>query len=401
MAEEITHIVYESSGRIGMKKNEVLNVFQDRKTHNLSTPIDVTLYCHDKRHDHNDDEEFSETAEMRTAMLENIVHINRFGIFNYCKKRNENLSWFNYLLQFIQTDHGGTKYDVEYHHPLSGLHGSVNHLSLEHAIKLSDALLLNMNDHDNDNSHIEKFSLAYNFCNVEAFQTIFNAVLETGVPYIKLRPKFLESRDGGNTNNNNINFTGLSTNMSVKQLDFNGFGMLQQNWRNLFISIKGNTGLEKLHIDCRSHRSSLNNAETVACFKEMLRKNITLIDVEALFDDDNEQIGINNVITIKTKFNRKWNQYLMKRKEEEEKNASTITIPSPPPPAHLAAAAERKRRFKMGCLFHAFRNKQVMRDTVLFHFLSESPDLLIDNEVQQNRVFRNRKRPRRTCGRYE
>merc|ERR1712238_278411 len=106
---------------------------------------------------------------------------------------------------------------------------------------------------------------------------------------------------------------------------------------------------------------------------------ITLTDVEANFDDDGEQIGINNVITIETKFNSKWNQYLMKRKEEEEKDASAIT--TPPLPAHLAAAAEKKRRFKMGCMYDTFQNKSVMRDTILFHILSESPVLLINDEV--------------------
>ena len=242
--------------------------------------------------------------------------------------------------------------------------GYENDLSLEHAIKLSDALRLN--NIDNGNSQIERFSLADNFYNVESFQIIWNTILVTSVPCIELSPTFLENRvlenrdDGGdnnnnnNINNNNINFTGLSTNTSMTRLTFFGFGMSLQNWRNLFISMKGNTGLERLYIGNRTYRSQLHNTEIVACFEEMLRKNITLIDVDALFDnDDNEPICINmnTVITIETKLNRKWNQYLMKRKEEEEKTASTIATPPPPPPpppTHLvAAAAERKRRCKM------------------------------------------------------
>eukprot|EP00751_Fragilariopsis_kerguelensis_P013018 CAMPEP_0170758842 /NCGR_PEP_ID=MMETSP0733-20121128/566_1 /TAXON_ID=186038 /ORGANISM="Fragilariopsis kerguelensis, Strain L26-C5" /LENGTH=398 /DNA_ID=CAMNT_0011098211 /DNA_START=66 /DNA_END=1262 /DNA_ORIENTATION=- len=398
MAEELTRILYDSSGINGMKKNEVLNVFQYRKTYNLTTPIALTLHCSDKRRGHDEDEEFSETAEMRSEILENMVHINHFAIFNFCTERNEHAAWFNYVHQILQIDHGGTKYVVQIYDHSSG--DLVNYLSLEHATRLSNAIRLN------NNGHIQSFTLNSLFMNTAAFQTIWNALLETGVPQVILSPQFLENknRDGSkivNTNNNNINinFTGLSTNMSLKRLDFHqnfyaidGNGLSQHNWRNLFFSIQGNTGLEKLKISFGSHMTVLKNTELLPCFTEMLQKNSTLIDVEAngIYDNDLKN-EFTNVITIETKCNRKWNQYLMKRQEEEEGKASAITTPPPPLPAHLVTAAERKRRFKMGCLLVAFRNKAVMRDTILFHFLSETPDLWIDNNLQQNatQVFRN------------
>ena len=231
--------------------------------------------------------------------------------------------------------------------------------------------------------------------NTAAFQTIWNALLETSVPHVNLTPNFCRSHE--NTKNNNITFTGLSTNMSMKKLDFNGgHAMSQQNWRNLFLSIQGNKGLEELALISSSHtRGSRKNTEILSYFTEMLRKNNTLIDVQAdsiidnaygIYDNDARN-QLKNVITIETKLNRKWNQYLVKRTEEEEKeeeNASSL-------PAHVVAAAERKRRYKMGALLHAFEKKRMLRDTILFHLLSDTPDLWIDDEVQQNfnYVFRN------------
>eukprot|EP00751_Fragilariopsis_kerguelensis_P016689 CAMPEP_0170844820 /NCGR_PEP_ID=MMETSP0734-20130129/7149_1 /TAXON_ID=186038 /ORGANISM="Fragilariopsis kerguelensis, Strain L26-C5" /LENGTH=45 /DNA_ID= /DNA_START= /DNA_END= /DNA_ORIENTATION= len=44
-----------------------------------------------------------------------------------------------------------------------------------------------------------------------------------------------------------------------------------------------------------------------------------MIDVETSQINDNDvQNEYNNVTTIETQFNRKWNQYLLKRQEEEE-----------------------------------------------------------------------------------
>lgn len=156
--------------------------------------------------------------------------------------------------------------------------------------------------------------------NTEGFQTIWNAILATGVPHVKLIPEFSEDKEdhsNDNTNNNTINFTGLSTNMSLKRLDIKGICMSQHSWRNMFLSIQGNTGLEKLKIHLGYHRNILNNTEIVPYFTEMLQKNNTLIDVQAnAINDHHVQNEFHNVITIKTKLNRKWNQYLMKRNEE-------------------------------------------------------------------------------------
>ena len=74
---------------------------------------------------------------MRSRILENITHINHFTMYNFGRKRNEVVAWFNYLLLFLQTDHGGTKYFVQY---CNRVGDRANYLSLEHTIKLSNAI---------------------------------------------------------------------------------------------------------------------------------------------------------------------------------------------------------------------------------------------------------------------
>ena len=335
-------------------------------------------------------ERFSETVAMRTAILENVDLCIDFALFNSCTERNDYSAWFKWFLKFM--DHQREIKHLAYIDMRPDSFG--RSWSVGDGNEFANALKLTNND-----GHIKSFALAANFNTIEAFQPTWNALLDTGVEDLDLAVDILDHNDDASIHY--VDFTRLSTNTTLKNLEVNVF---LNSSNEFFETMKMNKGIEKLMISFGG--TLLHKQEMVARFKKMLCANSTLINVQAIIANgdinyNHLQQNIDNVITIETKFNRLWKQYLKKRKEEEERNASAITTPPPPLPAHLAAAVERKRSFTLGCLIAAFEEKTVMRDTVLFHFLSETPDLLIDNDVQQNRVFCTRKRPRRKCGHYK
>jgi len=143
----------------------------------------------------------------------------------------------------------------------------------------------------------------------EVFQPVWDTLLTTRVRELLMFFPFSESNNvnGGN----NLDFSNISTNTSLKELTVVATTLCGTN---LFDSIKGNTTLEKLIVrPPRSCEANLNDSGKKALI-EMLFENTTLIQVE-LKDGHSNQI-LQEEIDIPLKLNRMWKRLIIVKDKE-------------------------------------------------------------------------------------
>jgi len=125
-----------------------------------------------------------------------------------------------------------------------------------------------------------------------------------------------------NNDDGGIDFSKLSTNTSVNKLRLRLKSKSDLIRTNLFESIKVNQTLKKLHLNF--YGMVFQERERTS-FIEMLRENITLIEVLVPVKDLDREIGI------QTELNRMWKRFI--RKREERVAATTATTVAAATPA--------------------------------------------------------------------
>ena len=200
-------------------------------------------------------------------------------------------------------------------------------MSLEQGHELANAIK-NNNNNSNNNSAIENFQFYDINLNFVAFQPVLDAILDSRVRKLELRT---HKNNIINNKNNNINFTALSTNISMRELEIDGNKVSPQDRMILYDAIKINKTVEKLNFLFHLH-DVLEETEKNS-FKAMLRVNITLTDI-TLFSylDHNKFIpgavydDIKKEIVIHTQLNRMWKRYKIMIREKEATAAATIAV---------------------------------------------------------------------------
>jgi len=247
--------------------------------------------------------------------------------------------------------------------------------------QLAQALLRSKNNND-DNGSIEKFVFDVFNLKPVTLQPLLDALLDSGVPKIS----FLN--DGGtNYNNSNINFTGIETNESLKELDLERFDMREEDYRILFHSIKMNKGLERLLFNYYTYKDLPTRMKKL--FEEMLSENITLLDC-SFCQDEGEDDPIFETIQFQMKVNRMMKRYITKRNAKSTvatmatgAGAGVATRTRARTRASTVEATNKKKQLKMRMFLNVFIHKPVLRDTIIFNLLRDYPDDLMGTDFHR------------------
>ena len=261
-------------------------------------------------------------------------------------------------------------------------------MSLEQGNQLANAIRINKDNTSN------KTTTSFDFSDLQldskVFQPIWDALLDS-----RVRKLYLNIRN--NNNNNNINFTGFSTNTSIEELCFSDGRMPQQDRMNLYDAIKVNKILEKLQI--YYYCDHVLEEKEQKSSKGMLLGNISLTNVTLTICDKD---GIQQVLSaayddlkkksvIHTELNRKYIRYTIMLREAKTAAAAAITrtttaIIAPPSPTYVV---KEQKRFMMRVLFHAFEKKPILRDAIIFSYLTEYYDVFDNDSYKEtNRLYR-------------
>ena len=328
---------------------------------------------------------FSETVELRELILQKNSNIHHLVVFN-C---------FEFLIQFLLANNGETK-----HFSYFGLIKRVP-IQLERGNRLSDAMRSN---------NIESFAFSGRCNSSEVFQPVLDALLATRVQDLELDFEFLENNDvnGGN----NIDFSSISTNTSLKELKVDA----PLDMTHLFDSMKGNKTVEKLVVNNRMV-ANFRDKEKLA-FNEMLRKNCTLLDVTfniCIIPIIQEQVNIF------TKLNWMWIRYkIVKLKERIAAAAtaaiSTTTITTVATTIDNATVKRRteednaekvennkkieeekktmKKKKEINLWLKTFEKKPAICNEFIYLFLTENADMY-NNNVAPSKVVSEKKKKKR------
>jgi len=336
----------------------------------------------------NDRARFDSSLEMKNKVFENLIHIKSLQFKNCYTthiggidngQMNEHRKCFIFFTRIVQESNGAIQH-FDYYDD----HGNY---SIDEFNHLATAI------RSNKNGHIESFKVDIgDNMNIDLFQPLWNALLDTGIQKVNLNVSFhdqaideiVDATDNGpygiyRINNLNL-FSRLSTNKSLTELTLDSDQhMLRQDWRDLFNSIKPNTGLEKLTLpNFISH--VFNDDEEERWFTEMLHMNTSLTDVTiANYDSPDLQTEIKT----ETDLNRMWKQCIVvsdiereqqQQEEEEEEEMEK-------------EKEEKRKQFKMRVLLYIALNKPVLRDTIQFILLSDYPDVFLcddNNDSDEN-----------------
>ena len=231
----------------------------------------------------------------------------------------------------------------------------------------------------------------------EVFQPVWDAILATDVRDLKLFLEIPQNNKEGKSGGDNLDFSNISTNKSLKKLHFGStlYGT------NLFDSIKGNKTVEKLTIISRYGDENFNDRRKRA-FIEMLSQNTTLINVELRVDRYNNILR--EEINIHTTLNQIWKRLIIvKRKERMVAVAATAVMITTATNVAITAGdyatverrreqdnnndevekdkkiAEEKKMMKkkkeMNLWLQTFEKKPVICNELIYLFLTENADM--------------------------
>jgi len=304
---------------------------------------------------------FSETVELRELILQKKSNIHHLEVFDCLE----------FFIQFLLANNGETTHFLYSCTTIVSMH-------LEKATKLSNAIRSN----NNNNGNIESFIFS-GFCDSsQVFQPVWDALLlTTGVQELKLFIHFLENNDvnGGN----NIDFSNISTNTSLKELEVGS----TLCGTNLFESIKGNTTVEKLTISSQYGAENNFDKSGKKAFLEMLVNNTTLRQVE--LKDKNGNPLLREEINIHTTVNQVWQRLLIIKRKERMADATAAAISTTTPNVAIIITvddtveknkkmAEEKKMMKKKkeMLFYLKTfHKPLMRNELIFSYLTENADM--------------------------
>merc|ERR1712238_122829 len=175
----------------------------------------------------------------------------------------------------------------------------------------------------------------------------------------------------------------MGTNISLKELNLGRYKMREEDFRNLFHSIKKNKGLEKLELNYDTHMELPEELKRL--FEEMMFENSTLLDCRFYLPGrpENERDPVFQMFQFYMTLNRLWKRYIIMKRERDKKNPAVITRIEGGD-NNNNEEDERKKRFRMRLLLHLFMKKPVMRNTIIFHLLREYPDDLVNNNNNGN-----------------
>ena len=315
---------------------------------------------------------FDTTIAMQNTIFENSRHIKTIEIDNDCSDKEEHRRCFNFFIKIVLGIIGKGKYLTYISYDFE----------LEEANQLAQALRRSNN---NNNGAIESFYFSVGNLKPVTFQPLWNALLAVGVRKIRFGNNYDTDQPINYYNNTNVDFTGMETNTSLKELDLTSYDMGENDCWNLFHAIKKNKGLKELQLNYWNYQCLPTRMKRL--FEQMLCENITLLDFRLEhFDDETVQDRIFEVIQFHMELNRLWKRYIMKREREmisrtvitrrEERDNNNNN--------NNNEEEERKKRLKMRLLFRVFHQKPVLRTTILFHLLREYPDDLIDTDHFRN-----------------
>ena len=266
-----------------------------RQLRNLTPTEKIHLILSFRNHD---GFRFSETVELRELILEKKSNIHRLVV----------VDGFDFLIQFLLANNGETK-----HFDFTNCFDTRERLQLEQATELSNAI------RSNNNGTIKSFMFTVRCDSQDVFQRVWDAVLTTGVQDIELNLVIPKNNNNDKSGGDNIDFSNISTNTSLKELtvlDINLCGT------NLFHSIKGNTTVEKLIVSTQDVDAYHDN-KGKKTFLEMLLENTTFLHVE-LKDGHFNRI-LREEISIHTTLNQIWKRLIIVKQKERMATATAAT----------------------------------------------------------------------------
>ena len=333
---------------------------------------------------------FDATVDMQDTIVRNSRPIKEIVVWNDCSEKEEHRRCFNYFTNIVRLIRGNGKHLTYYNNGEE----KMDALLFERAIQqLAEAVVQSRNNKDTTNA-IESFHFGDPNLTPGTFQLLWNTLLDSGTRKITFYNTIRniiwnDTADvnhpiNDNNNNNTINFTGMETNASLKELDLAGYDMGEEDFRSLFHSMKWNKGLVTLKLKYSDYQELPKEVKKL--LEEVLCENSTLLDccLKRGYHDVHDRIF--EVIHCQMEVNRRWKRYLLKR--EREKIVRTVlarTKERENTNNNHNEEDERKKRLKMRLLFRVFHQKPVLRTTLLFHLLSEYPDDLVDTEHFRNR----------------
>ena len=286
-------------------------------------------------------------VEMQNTIVENIVHIKKIVICNYCKERNQNIRCFSFFVKLVQESIGEEK-KFQYFNFMVVANSTV---LFEHVNQLADALRST-----NNTGAIESFSFHDSNLNSITFQPLWDALLVSGVRKVELvNPYEYREYDYSNNTNGTINFTSFRTNTSIQEL-YLDFSMSKHKWKQLFDAIAVNKGLEKLEF---SGSKVLVKLDLILLFKQMIRTNTSLLNVALHYRGTAIQFldDLKIEINIQIKLNRMWKRYISRRQWELKKTSAAATVITT---TINEEEEKRKKRLKMRLLLQ-FIKKPALR----------------------------------------
>ena len=248
MADEVAPLLVQY-GIDEFTSAEVIEEINECISHNEQMVLVLDFPARDEDLDEGEDDEnyelfkFDATDEMQNTIAKNSRLIKTITVFNGSNDKDEHIRCFNFFIRIIQ-----------------GLIGNGKHLTYVNDKEKMDALLfegvinqlaeavLQSNNNNNNNDAIESFHFDELNLNPGTVQPLLDALLDSGVRNISLWSyDFFAGRLSNNTNNN-INFTGMETNESLKELNLFHFDMQKEDYWNLFHSIKKKQRIRKMEI---------------------------------------------------------------------------------------------------------------------------------------------------------
>ena len=376
----------------------IIRALQEDRTPNEMLDVELQFYDFDELDDNNnvDNNEsvfdprftFTPTTLMQNKILEQIMCIEKFTVLNFCNERNELLCSLIFFIEFLKSNTKTKHFTYD---------GNVYCFSM--SLELADHFASALQSISNNNGCcIESFTLKHQFDNLEAFQPIWNSLLDAGTRDLCLDVAFPKKiNDDNNNNNNNYLFSNLSINTTLQRLELTiGSGFM---WTQLFDAIKFNKGLEKLCICLEVSNFLYFYGEGKMLLQEMLLANISLLTVTIKgFDIGNFNIDdtTRNIIKIQTKLNRMWKRYRMKCKERAAVIITHLRMAPSIAVVVVAVASERgpaqeeevekhkkieeerkivKKKEEMLICLQTFDKKSSIRNELIYHFLKENADM--------------------------
>ena len=319
VATGLTPLIEISYGLGKLTSLEVIRKINECVSYNKQIELIMDFPARDD-FDVDDDENyerlrFNATADMQNAALENSMPIKRVLFFNNCSEKEEQIKCFTFFTKIAQGIIGNAKHIIYVNNKWYNSEYEFE-FELEQANQLANALRSN----NNNNNDIEIFHFTDPQLNHVTLQPLLDALLA-----IDVRKIIFGNRDTAdfpiNNKNNHIDFSGMHTNTSLKELDLSLYKMREKDLRSLFHSIKKNKGLEKLKFHYRNYECLPTRLKRL--FEEMMCENITLLNC-CLHAFPTPHEGIFEVIQGHMELNRMWKRYIMKR-EREKKTPAVIT----------------------------------------------------------------------------